>query len=141
MGIRTGAQEVIGILGGNYDTANNPDLTGFIAMASVMVDRAITCATRKSITILSTEAELMERALAAHFYMQSDKGYQSRTTAGASASFQGQTGMRLESSDYGQMAMNVDPSGCLENMNKRQVASGAWLGKPPSAQIPYDQRN
>lgn len=141
MATRTGAQAVIDVLGGNYDTAKNPSVDGFIATASVMVDRVITCATRKGVTVSSAEAELIERWLAAHFYMASDKGYQSRSTQGASATFQGQTGMRLESTDYGQAAMNVDPSGCLENMNKRQVASAVWLGKPPSAQIPYDQRD
>lgn len=141
MAIRTRESDVQDILGGNYDSAKSPSLKGFIASASVIVDNVTTCATRKGITVDSNTSELIERWLAAHMYMMSDKAYQSRSTRGASGVFQGQTGMRLESTDYGQTAMVLDPSGCLENINKRQIARADWLGKPPSEQIPYDQRN
>jgi hypothetical protein len=143
MAVRTKELDVKDLLGDNYGAKRDgtfPALKGFVLTANSVVNQVLVCAARKSIAVSSADQELMERLLAAHMYMMSDKAYQSRSTAGRSGSFQGQTGMRLESTDYGQSAMVMDPSGCLENINKRQKAGGAWLGKTNAEALTYDQR-
>lgn len=137
---RTNAAAVQAILGGTATNSNwdgTTSLTPFIDTASAMVDRVETCAIADEADLTAAELELVERWLAAHCYQQFDKGYTSRSTISSSGSFEGQTGMYLESTRYGQMAMSVDPSGCLraQNAGGRTVASAVWLGKPPSAQV------
>lgn len=143
MAIRTTSAAVQALMlpGKDYDTENAPSLTGFIATASVIVDRAVTCASNRGITISDTESELMERWVAAHAYCMSDPTYASKSTQGASASFTGQTGMHLEQTRYGQTAMDLDPSGCLARVGKQKFAYTAWLGLPESGQTDYEDRN
>lgn len=143
---RTTSGLVIGILGRNYDSDPEdglpPDLSPFMATATVIVDRVATCATAKGFTLSSTELELIERWLTAHFYCVNDPLYTSRSTQGASGSFQ--TGQVLEgfgATEYGRQAIAMDYSGCLKNISLKQRASMSWLGKPPSEQIPYRQRD
>jgi hypothetical protein len=72
----------------------------------------------------------------------SDKAYQSKSTGGASGTFQGQTGMRLESTDYGQAAMILDVTGRLASRSQgRTRPTVAWGGKPPSEQTDYVDRD
>lgn len=139
MAIRTDPATVQEILANDYDgeTSLNP----FIETASAIVDRVAACAIRRSKTLTPGELELVERWLAAHFYCMSDPQYAAKSTDAASATFTGQTGMRIESTRYGQTALTVDYSGCLDMLNKRQTVAVKWLGKPASQQIPYDQRN
>lgn len=150
---RTDPAHVQAILVKDYDAVNQVDLTPYIATASAVVDRVVSDAqTKKNITLsdgphlvagdsIGTEAELIERWLAAHFYAVSDKPYTQKSTDKASASFNGQTAQGFEATLYGQMAMRVDWSQCLRNLDQQQRARGVWLGKPPSQQIDYDQRN
>lgn len=142
---RTDADAVKGILLDDYDPApevgDAVDLSPFIATATVIVSRVATCAAAKDLTLSAEELELIERWLAAHCYAMSDQTLASTSTEGASASFHGQTGMRLEATKYGQMATTLDFSGCLTAIDKRQVARGFWLGKPRSEQIPYVDRD
>lgn len=136
---RTTESNVQGILGNDYD----PDivLTPFIDTANVVVSRVSTCATRKGITLSTTELEILERWLAAHFYVMSDQTYQQKKTASAFATYQGQTKMNLEASKYGQTAMTIDPSGCMAAIGKAAFAGATWLGLPPSEQTDYVDRN
>lgn len=127
------------ILVNDYD--GETDLNPFIETAAAIVARTITCATAKGITLSSAEKELLERWLAAWAYCMSDKTYTSRSTLSASGSFSGQYGMGLEHNPYGQMALRVDPSGCLNSLDKRRVARGFWLGKRTQDQLTYDERN
>lgn len=128
--------------GGDYDTENNPSLTPFIDTASMLIDQIPACVTRKGGTALTdAQLELLERWLAAHFYQQSDKGYTSRSTAGASGSFGGQVTMHLESTLYGQTALTIDPSGCLANIARNQRAGASWIGKTRSQKLSYSDRN
>lgn len=127
----------------DYDAVENPSLAPFIDTASAVVDDVAKCATDKDETLTSVRLELIERWLAAHFYVCSDQTYSSKSTDGASASFHGQTGMYFESSRYGQTAMRLDPSGCLNALgsSERKVASGFWLGKRRSEEIEYRDRD
>lgn len=141
MAVRTTASVVQELLAHNWDDVTS--VTPYIQSASMLVDRLVVLAARlpSPITFTATELELIERWLAAHCYCQTDLLYQSKSTGGASASFQGQTAMHLESTRYGQMAMDLDYSGVLATINKRQVAQMYWLGKPPSSQIDYEDRD
>ena len=127
--------------GNDYDTKKNPDLTPFIQRATDLTDRVAACAASRNLALTATEQASIEENLAAHFYQMSDKGYTSRSTSGASGSFQGQATMRLEATFYGQNAMLIDVSGCLTMYNKRAVAGLKWLGKTTSEQKDFDERN
>lgn len=139
MAIRTNNKLVEAVLGDNYNGTTN--LTPFIDAANAIVNRVATCATDKGETLTATELELIERWLAAHLYAQMDPTYASKSTAGASASFHGQTAMGFDSTLYGQTATRLDFSGCLENLDKTQVVTAAWLGKAPSDQTDYEDRD
>ena len=142
--MRTSEAAVKLILLQDYETDLSPSsvsLVPFIDTASAVVDRVEACAVAKDKTLTAAELELIERWLSAHFYVQSDQTYASKSSAGASASFHGQTGMHLESSRYGQTALNVDFSGCLTAIGKRQTARMAWLGKTLPEQTTYEDRN
>ena len=141
MAIRTTELAVKGILLDDYDTLTNPSLTPFILTASIITDRIVTCATSDGYTLTTDEKELIERWLSAHFYVMSDQNYSEKRTADAQGKFQGITKMRLEASKYGQTALILDPSGCLESLSSRSRASAFWLGKPVSDQIAYENRD
>ena len=138
---RTTAAAVKLVLAGgkDYDTANVPDLTPYIDAASAMVDDVDECATARGYTLSSTRLELIERWLAAHAYAMSDQPYTSKNTNGAGATFQGQTGMSLDATKYGQMAKSLDNSGCLAGAGRK--ARLLWGGLPPSEQTDYTDRD
>ncbi len=141
MAVRTNATNVLSVLQQDYDAVRAPSLTRFMAMASKLVDRMVTCAANKGYTFDSEELEMLECLLTAHFYQMSDPGYTSKSTKSASGSFRGTYTRKLDATPYGQQAMLLDVSGCLENFDKRQVAGMAWLGKAESDQLTYEERN
>lgn len=142
---RTTVEAVIALLtpGNDYDTINEPNLTPFVDTASAVVDDVVQCITNRGLTLSEARRELLERWLAAHFYQQSDQAYASRSTLRASGQFQGQTGMFLENTKYGQTALTLDTSGCLSRIanGARKVARGYWAGKRPSEQTDYKDRD
>lgn len=125
----------------DYDCISNPSLNTYIQTAAAIIARVVECATRKGITISSTEQELLQRWLTAHLYVMSDQNYKARSTLRASGQFQGDTGMYLEASKYGQTAVLLDPSGCLNAIGTRARASIFWGGKRPSEQVDIDDRD
>lgn len=140
MAIRTTANAVQDLLGDDYKSGRS--LAVFVTTASKIVDRVVTCLSNKSLSLDSTEAELMERWLAAHAYTRSDPTYASESTLGASGSKHGQTGLNLDGSFYGQQAKALDPSGtCLVSISNGQKAGAAWLGRAPSDQTDYADRD
>lgn len=141
MASRIDVDEVTSILLDDYDSDGQPSLQPFINAANLIVTRVNACAVRKGITLTAEELAVMEAWLSAHCYVQSDQAYANKSTGGASAGFQGQFGMRLENSKYGQMALTLDPSGCLSALGSNTKASMKWLGKPPSQQTDYTQRD
>lgn len=72
----------------------------------------------------------IETYLAAHFYSHRDQLYQSKSHGGASGSFQGQSGMMLKSTQYGQTAIVLDVTGNLAKRDegRKQTAGAYWLG-------------
>lgn len=144
MPVRTSPSAVQGILLMDYDTINNPSLTPFIETASVIADEVADYASENSIAITSEKLELIERWLAAHCYCLSDQPYTFKQTKAVSANFQGKTAMYFEATKYGQMAVTLDSTGYLSTISEGNVGvtvSGIWLGKPPSQQIPYVDRD
>lgn len=136
---RTSSGEVQGILGSDYDSGRS--LVPFINSANLFVSRVSTCATNKGVTLSSSELQDIEAWVAAHLYCMSDRTYASRSTLGASGAFHGQTGMRFEFTPYGQTAMSLDPSGCVAALGNAKRATMSWLGKPPSEQTDYVDRD
>lgn len=134
---RTDATAVQTLLGRNYDSRNSPDLTPYVDMATAFVDRVITCATAKGVTLSTAEAELIERNMAAHFYTRTDPLYQSKSTLSASGSYA--RGKEVES--YKANATEMDPSGCVNALLNRQRASMSWLGKADSEKLDWDEWN
>src|SRR5262249_26877290 len=128
------------LLGVNYD--GSTDLQQYIDTADIVVQRMITCASQKGFTHTPQELEMIERWLSAHFYCKMDPLYNSNSTEGASGAYQRKSGGEgFESTDYGEAAVRLDDSGCLNAMGKRTTVSAFWLGKPVSEQIPYEDRN
>lgn len=128
----------------NYDFEELPDLYPFIEAASVVVDDVVECATEAGKTLSASRRELIERWLAAHFYAAGpDKTYSRKRTEKAEGWFDGKTEKYLESTLFGQMAVILDSTGCLQEIavRGRQSIGGYWLGRPPSQQTPYDQRD
>lgn len=141
MTYRTNSGAVQGVLEGGGDYNGTTSLLPYIATANVMVSRAATCATNKGVTLTATELELMERWLAAHFYVCSDQTLAEETTERAKGVYHGSTGLYLDSSRYGQTAQSLDVSGCLAAIGKRQRVGVKWLGKRPSDQTDYVDRD
>ena len=84
----------------------------------------------------------IEMYLAAHFYSHADQRFTSRSTDGASGSFQGQFGMALDSTEYGQTAKMLDFTGTLNQLSQgKSKASLSWVGLPPSEQTDYKDRD
>lgn len=146
MAIRTTIEKVRNILLDNYDGV--ADLTPFIEAASSITDDVNSCASDRSISLGSTALELIERWLAAHFYVAADPLYSSRKTSKASGEFQGRnvTGgaidnIALDTTDYGRRAKMLDKSGCLASLSMGERVQGFWLGLAPSDQTDYVDRD
>lgn len=124
---------------GDYD--GTADLSFFVTQASVMLTNMVTCATKKGITITEDNLQVIETYLAAHYYAIADRILTQKTTGRSAATFAGVFEKGLALTPYGQAAMDLDPSGCLSAMTKRNTIGGFWLGKSPSDQIPYKDRD
>lgn len=135
---RTTSLQVQAILGRNFTTG--ADLTGFIDAASIMIDQVVACAISKKRPLTDSQAEILERYLTAHYYGHADQFFTSKSTSGASGSFQGQFGKGLEGSQYGQTAMSLDPSGCLKALSMGNKIQLGWLGKNKCDQISITER-
>lgn len=139
MAWRTTAPKVEDILGDNYDGKTR--LVGFINTANALTTEVATCAANRQATLSSTLLERIECWLAAHFYGHHDQFYKEKETGKARAIFQGETGMGLQSTQYGQTAITLDTSGCLKAMSEGKRGSISWLGLPPSEQTAYENRD
>lgn len=140
MAQRTTVDKVRDVLVSGKDYDGSTDLQPFIDTAVVLADRV---SSLDADSILdSTTLERIEAWLAAHLYCTPDRPRQSLSRGGANASYQGQTGMHLESTYYGQSAMDLDFTGTLRKINGGNVrAAASWLGRPPSSQTDYVDRD
>ncbi len=143
---RTNKAAVAAVLGADYGPQPDKtflDLQPFIDAMSDLTTQVVRLASthRGGLVITTTTAELIERWLAAWAYAMSDKPLASEGRGRASGSFVGQTGMGLESNNYGQTAMRIDWTRTLAALDKGNYAGTEWLGKPLSAWIPYSVRS
>lgn len=139
---RTSSSLVQGVLGDDYGkltTGAYPPLTPYIDTASLLVDDLVAQIIAEGGVALSDERlEMIERWLAAHAYTKTDPTYSSKSTGGASGSFiRGQK----EPEPYKDMALSLDPSGCLPAILNRNRVKFFWLGKRPSQQTDYQDRS
>ena len=85
----------------------------------------------------------IERQLAAHLYaVQRDPQYQSKSAAGASASFQGATSYSLQATHFGQTALLLDTTSLLTKRNLeaqsgKRISKTIWLGWQDHSEDPY----
>ena len=129
---RTSTDAVKAILGSHYDTDLNPDLAPFVATANNLVDYVVS---QDLLGVLgSATLELIERWLSGHFYQLADPPFQYKQTGNTAATFQGKTGMALDSTYYGQMAKTLDTTGTLAHLSEtategqRKRVGIVWLG-------------
>lgn len=147
MAIRTTATLVIEIMkpGQDYDEDDAPPLTLFIRSSSKLTDAWVAAIARYRPELAAPDTEtqqLMETWLAAFFFKLSDQQYKTKNSGKASASFRGTEGRGLELNMYGAGALGIDaPYRVLAPLYEGRIASTQWLGKAPSDQIPYDERD
>jgi hypothetical protein len=137
---RTTATKVEAVLLGEYDIDEAPDLAPFIDVAEAIVDAVVACSLRKGLTISSVTQEHLETWLAAHCYTASDPSYMEQQTERAKGVFS-PLGDGLKSSRFGQMALQMDFTGCLRVVTSGIKATGGWLGKTVTERLPFIDRN
>lgn len=102
------------------------DLSGYLATAHRLVDRVEECDGGSKLT--EEDLELIERWLAAHYWALNNPRLASKGIGGANQSWhQGQLGMGLDATFYGQQALMFDVSGCLQKITADPV-SLIWIG-------------
>jgi hypothetical protein len=136
MGQRTNARAVERLLGEDY--TGKSDIHAAVKSAVALVDRLQVRARGVNRSLTVDELELIERWLAAHFYVMSDQVLATETVGGAGGSYQGTTGAGLRASKYGQSAVALDFSGCLQALASNRRAGAAYLGRRPGAQSDYE---
>lgn len=122
------------------DSAPELDVTPFIRVANRLVSKVDTADTGGLLD--SDDLVELETWLAAHFYAHRDQLLQSKSTSGASGSYQGQTGMFFSSTQYGQTALLLDVTGYLASLqqqaeNGRKKIQMVWLGSTEQEQRGY----
>jgi len=122
MAIRTEECEVREVI----DVDPDASVTIHIKNANIVVDKISSNATTLGITITANELKLIETYLAAHFYALFDQqpseeqvGPRSRTK------YQGKTAMAYDSTLWGQLAKELDPTNTLGSQVNVSVN---WLG-------------
>ena len=118
MAVRTTKSLVEEIIGSTEDS-----LIIFMQTANSVVNRVVTCAATKSITISDDDLVLMESWLAAYYYSFRKSRLKSKSTSDASASF--------DLKELKDGALQLDPSGCLAGILGQKVGM-SWLGTPAS---------
>jgi hypothetical protein len=139
---RTNPDEVKAILLKDYD--GRADLTPFIAEASALVDTVVAVGGRMGklkLSLSTTQQAQIEMNLAAAMYCFSDPQFISDNAGRSSATRRGENGAFLEASTYGRKACMLDVTRVLKPLVEGRVAGFQWLGKVPSDQIPYCERN
>jgi hypothetical protein len=136
MAIRTNHKMVEDVLQQCWDDTTKLDR--YIKAASLIVDRVETCAISRDKALTASELKEIETWLAAHFYTKMDPTYTSRSTDGASGSFVRDPKVPEPFKDG---ALMLDYSGCLVAILEKRRVSVGWMGRPPSEQTDYIDRD
>ena len=121
---------VIEVLTPGKDYNGTSSLKIPIRVAKRLVAKAAAKAAAASAPMDSETQELMTLYLAAHTYCASDQQLASRSTAGRSGTFTGQTGKGLEATKYGMAALSLDDGGFLQAVTATDavIVDGFWMG-------------
>lgn len=145
---RTTAEAVITVLGADYGPLPDGTLPEGQILAAIDEANLLTTQVRahaityREVTIDATTLEMIERLLAAHNYAMSDQPLATKSNGRSSATFQGTTSaFGIKGTKYGQRAISTDYTRVLAAMDEGRVAVTGWLGKAPSEQIDYSDRD
>lgn len=128
--------------GKDYDLARAPDLAPFMRVGQRKVDALVLACQAKKVAVPDSDTlQDLETWVSAWAYKNSDQQQQSGNSGRSSGSFTGQTETGLMSNYYGQTAVALDPTGLLDFKVAPKTAGAAWVGKPPTSQIPYRSRD
>lgn len=133
MAVRTNEELVKDVLQDNYDNKKRRNLAVKIGQASRITDRLATRASDAGTPLTTAELKDVETYLAAWLYTIGDPLPTSESAGGESVSY--------ESRSYLEAAKAMDASGLLAGILAPKRASIGWLGKVPSAQIPFWERS
>lgn len=120
-----------GLVGGIIEVDASVPLTPFIDAANQLVTEL--CAPSGHHTV--ERLEMIERYLSAHFYTLRDPRPVSEQVGAVQQTNQSKVDLFLSTSHYGQMAMVLDTSGALSDLNNQQkylrvkrTISVTWVG-------------
>lgn len=142
MAPRTSARDVARVV--EWQDGTNGEeigLENFIVQANLLTNWLDSVDTDNELD--SATLKEIETQLAAHFYaVQRDPQYQSKSTNGASGSFQGATGYSLQATHYGQTAMLLDVTANLTKRNLeaqqgKRISKTTWIGWQDHSEDPY----
>ena len=114
------------------DPRNPPALGPFITQANTLTNRLSARDTKQILT--PADLAQIELMLACHYYSLRDPRYSSKSTGGASGSFQGQGGgsTGVAGNDYWIQACQLDETGFLARLSRTVHQVGcAWGGHDP----------
>lgn len=116
----------------------NISLVGPIRTAHSLMNYVVS---KDTAGLLTTDLKLeVETYLAAHFYSQAERAYESKSTGRSSGTFEGRTDMGLRNSHYGQQAIALDVSGTLASISDGKRTLGVhWLGTAEDSPRPDEE--
>lgn len=137
MAKRVTPEEVAALLR-DYDESISLD--PFIEIANIVTDDV--AAQDTGSTLSSARLIAIEKYLAGHFYRGRDHALADETTGDASGRYTEQFGKSLAGTPEGSRAIFLDTTGYLRKLSDGKVTvGGSWLGKVPSAQTDYVDRD
>lgn len=144
---RTTVTAVIQLMapGYDYDEFQAPSLDPFILSATGLTTGWVAAIARYRPELSTPDTgtqEIMERWLAAFFFKLVDQQFKTKNSGRSSATFRGDDGDGLKANTYGMGALGIDaPYKVLAPLYEGRFANTQWLGKVPSEQIPYADRD
>lgn len=97
----------------------------WIDIASSVVDDVVS----NDNSLSDTRLTQIEKLLAAHYASAQDQRIADTSRETASVSYQGDTGMNLQGTKYGQQAIQLDPTGTLSTLGKPRATFSVPDGK------------
>jgi hypothetical protein len=138
MAWRTTEEKVSLLLQEDFEDGN--DLRPYITTAN-LVTSLVSSNDTGSLLSSALLAEI-EEYLSAHFYCQQNQQLAEEKTADADGTRSWEYGKNLDGSTWGQTAKLLDITGFLRKMDTGIVRPKmTWLGKPPSEQTAYQDRD
>lgn len=111
---RTTPTDVAAIFDTDLDTSSGGALEQWVNIANTVVDDIAA----EDSSISSTRLTQIEKLLAAHYASAQDQRISNASRETASVDYQGETGMNLRGTKYGQQAIQLDPTGTLSSLGK-----------------------